>query len=189
MAAKPIALRGILFHSNHFISAPKRRCLPFLSSIMQKFLVVISLLLATTLSVYAQQPATPTAPSVNPFASTAHADTVRAVHQLFRKRRIGGIVWSAIGGAAAIQVLAASVSSSNSSGTYSSSGNYSRSSNSSNAGGTAVGILVFGGIPAGIGIGKLSRFSSSHERAIIASYEQGQALPHYVKRRLRKFIR
>lgn len=153
---------------------------------MRKFLIVGSLLLSISLSAYAQQPAAPTAPNPTWASSTPHTDTVRAVHRLFRKRRVGGIVWAAIGGAFTVQILAASIGGSNNSTSTSS---YNTSSNSSNPAGTAVGVIVLGGIPAGIGIGKLSRFSSARERAILANFEKGQALPHYVQRRIRQFVR
>ncbi|MFD2718076.1 hypothetical protein ACFST9_05080 [Hymenobacter monticola] len=129
---------------------------------MKKQLLCAGFFLSLALPAFAQQPV--------PSAIPSRADSVQAVHRLFSKHRTGGIVWSIIGAAAAGRIAGAAAGG-NSSG---------------NGGGTAVGILVFGGVPAGIGIGKLVRFSNGREDAAVRSLEAGKGLPHYVQRRLKK---
>lgn len=128
---------------------------------MKKTLLTIGLALSASLSALAQQPAATT-----PAAS--QADTVQAVRQMFSKRRTGGWIWTAIGAAAAVRVVTASVS-----------------EGDGNAGGTALGAVVLGGVPAAIGVGKLARFSMEKEDAVLGAYGPGKPLPKYVRRRLK----
>ncbi|GAB3578948.1 hypothetical protein [Hymenobacter daeguensis] len=127
---------------------------------MKKQLFVLGLMLSTGIHSYAQQSAST--------GAALHADTVQAVHRMFGKHRTGGIVWTIIGAAFAGRIAGASAG------------------GSGNGSGTVVGIVALGGIPAGIGVGKLVRFSAGREDAAISAYEQGKALPHYVQRRLKK---
>ncbi len=85
--------------------------------------------------------------------------------QLFKRRRSGGGIWVVGGGLALIRILASAASS------------------SASAGGTAISVLV-GGIPVGIGIGKLTRFSSAREEAVLAEYSRTDQLPYYVEKRI-----
>jgi hypothetical protein len=94
-------------------------------------------------------------------------DTIQAVHQLFSKHRTGGWIWTGVGAAFATRILIAGAS-------------------ESNASGTAVGTTVFGGIPAAIGVGKLTRFSEAKEAMVADYYQKTKRLPPYVQRRLKK---
>ncbi|MBF9143739.1 hypothetical protein [Hymenobacter properus] len=126
---------------------------------MKKQILCLGLLLGLGLPAFAQQ-AVPT-------ATLSRADSAQAVHRLFSKHRTGGIVWAVIGAAFTGRIAGAAAS------------------GSGNAGGAVVGILALGGVPAGIGVGKLVRFSGSREAAAISALEAGKGLPHYVQRRLR----
>ena len=101
-------------------------------------------------------------------------DTVRAIHNMFSKHRTGGIIWTAIGSAFAVRIVSVAANSGATDGF------------SSTAAGTAVGVALFGGLPAGIGIGKLTRFGSTREKRIAGEYEAGKTLPTYVQHRLKK---
>lgn len=101
------------------------------------------------------------------------ADTVQAVRHLFQRHRTGGWIWTAVGGAAAVRIITVAASS-NSSGSF-----------SSTAGGTVVGVGLLGGVPAGIGIGKLARFSNAKEEQVVTLYEKSGILPPYVRKRLK----
>jgi hypothetical protein len=140
---------------------------------MKKHLLVAGLAWAPFFSAYAQQPAVLVAATPGLPTMSTRADTVRAVHTMFRKHRTGGIIWASIGAAFAARIVVVAASSNSDAA-------------SSTAGGTAVGVAVLGGVPAGIGISKLARFSTTREFAVISAYEQGKALPTYVSRRLRK---
>ena len=138
-----------------------QRIAPFL------FLVTFSLPAAA-------QQVTPVIPAPNP----SHADTVRAVQRIFQKHRTGGWIWTTIGGILALRIATVAISSS-SSGSF-----------SSNTGGTLTGLGVFGGIPAGIGVGKLTRFSQMKEAQVISLYAKSEILPPYIRRRLKpKYFR
>ena len=102
-------------------------------------------------------------------SSLTRADTIRAVNNMFRRHRIGGIVWTAIGAAFTVQVAGASAAGSG-----------------GNASGTVVGIAVFGGIPAGIGISKMVRFGAARQAEALHAYDESRPLPHYIQRRLKK---
>ncbi|WP_187632061.1 hypothetical protein [Hymenobacter lutimineralis] len=112
------------------------------------------------------------APAPRPAAT--HADTVQALHHLFAKHRTGGWIWTTIGGLFAVRIATVAAASSSS------------GSLSSNTGGTIVGIGLFGGVPAGIGIGKLARFSKANEEQTVVLYDKAGILPPYVRTRLRK---
>ena len=136
---------------------------------MKKQLLLASLLTAATFNAQAQQAA---APASAPVTSASRADTVQAIHQLFRKHRTGGVIWSTIGAAFAVRIITVA-STSNSDAA------------SGTAAGTAVGVGIFGGVPAGIGVGKLLRFSTGRETDAVTACEQGKTLPTYVQRRLK----
>ncbi len=93
---------------------------------------------------------------------------MQAIHQLFSKHRTGGWLWTGVGAAFATRILVSSAS-----------------EGFSNAGGTFVGTALLGGIPAGIGIGKLSRFSEGTEEQVVAMYQKSKLLPSNIKRRLK----
>ena len=111
-----------------------------------------------------------TSPPASPISRPTMAptsDTIQAVHQLFSKHRTGGWIWTGVGAAFATRILIAGAS-------------------ESNASGTAVGTAVFGGIPAAIGVGKLTRFSEAKEAMVADYYQKTKRLPPYVQRRLKK---
>lgn len=118
---------------------------------------------------FAQQPATATPAGITTPTATK-SDTIQAVRVLFSKRRTGGWVWSTIGAVAAVRIATASAS----------------GDSGGNAAGAALSVVVVGGIPAGIGIGKLTRFSQMKEDAVITAYAQSKTLPNYVSRRLKR---
>lgn len=136
-----------------------------------KKLVLSSLTLCLSVAAFAQQPA-PENQTTTPSTATK-ADTAQAVRVLFAKRRTGGWVWTAIGSAFALRVATVAANSS-SSGSF-----------SSTTGGTIVGVGLLGGVPAGIGISKLTRFSKAKEDAVLTVYSQSKTLPPYVSRRLK----
>ncbi|GGF17200.1 hypothetical protein [Hymenobacter cavernae] len=127
---------------------------------MIKTVLLTGALFLTTANIYAQQTITP-------------ADTVNAVQRLFQKHRTGGWVWTTIGAAFAVRIASVAAASSATDGF------------ASTTGGTIVGVGVFGGVPAGIGISKLTRFSKSKEEQVVALYNQSGILPPYVRKRLK----
>lgn len=132
---------------------------------MKKQLLILSFVLATALNVRAQRSTS---------QAFSRADTVRAIHKMFNKHRTGGIIWTAVGGAFAVRIITVAANSGATGGF------------SSTTAGTATGVALFGGIPAVIGIRKLTRFSGAREGSIISEYEAGKALPAYVQRQLKK---
>ena len=132
---------------------------------MKKQLLVLGLLLGGSVTSFGQK---------SDSVSFTRTDTVRAVHSIFSKHRTGGWIWTAIGSAFAIRIASVASSSAATDGF------------TSTPAGTAVGVGLFGGIPAAIGINKLARFSAGREKAVISEYEAGKALPHYIQRRLKK---
>lgn len=131
---------------------------------MHKQLLVAFLLFGLSCKVSAQIVATPT--------PVSKQDTTQAVHTLFQKHRTGGWIWTAIGGAFAVRIISATASSDSDVG--------------GNTGGTVVGVAVLGGVPAGIGIGKLTRFSKAKEEQTVQLYEKSAILPPYVQKRLKR---
>jgi len=94
---------------------------------------------------------------------------VQAIHRLYSKRRTGGWIWTGVGAAFTGRILGSSAA-----------------EGFSNAGGTVVGTLVLGGVPAAVGIGKLSRFSQNTEDQVVAMYQKTKMLPSTVQRRLKR---
>ncbi len=137
---------------------------------MLKQLLTLSLFFSTFFGAAAQTvaSASPIVPRPNPLAATS-SDTVQAIHRLYSKHRTGGWIWTGVGAAFAGRILGSSAA-----------------EGFSNAGGTVVGTLVLGGVPAAIGIGKLSRFSQSTEDQTVAMYQKTKLLPSTVKRRLKR---
>ena len=86
--------------------------------------------------------------------------------QLFKRRRTGGIIWSAIGALNLSRVLVGAASA------------------PGNAGGVVIGALVGGGIPLGIGLGKFSCFSATREEEALYEYSRSRQFPEYVERRI-----
>ena len=117
---------------------------------------------------HAQSTAEPEAQAVR----FSRADTVQAVQQVFHKHRTGGWIWTTIGSLFAVRIASVAVSSSS-------------DALAGSTGGTVVGIAVLGGVPAGIGIGKLTRFSHEKEEQTIAFYQKSGILPPYVRKRLK----
>ena len=138
---------------------------------MPKLFLSSLLVLACATQLQAQTPDAPAATqsAAAAVASTMTPDSVSAVRKLFQQRRTGGGVLSAIG-IGATGAIARGLSSGDAGG---------------NAGGAILSVAVIGGIPAGVGISKLVRFSKPREEAIVAAYQQGKPLPSYVRRRLK----
>jgi hypothetical protein len=137
---------------------------------MHKHLLTLSLFFSTFSLATAQTTpsASATIARTNPTLVTS-ADTVQAIHRLFSKHRTGGWLWTGIGAAFATRILVTSAT-----------------EGFANAGGTVVVTAVLGGIPAGIGIGKLSRFNEDTESQVVAMYQKSKLLPNNIKRRLKR---
>jgi hypothetical protein len=115
---------------------------------------------------------------------TSRADSALAVHRLFQRRRTSGKILTI--GAVPVALGAAFA------GAMISVYNYYGNSGSPKpfVDGIAVGVTLSGLLPGIIGIPQLIRFKKKREKAIISAYEQGEALPVYVRRRLKpKFFR
>ncbi|SET81655.1 hypothetical protein SAMN04487998_2874 [Hymenobacter actinosclerus] len=102
-------------------------------------------------------------------AQTPAADSAQAVQNLFKQRRTGGAVFTAIG-VGATGAIIRGASSGDSGG---------------NAGGAIVSALALGGVPLGVGIGKTVRFSKTREAEIVAGYSAGKPIPRDIRRRLK----
>ncbi len=137
---------------------------------MHKYLLTLSLFISTFSFANAQTAPSASATIARPnLALVTSADTVQAIHRLFSKHRTGGWLWTGIGAAFATRILVTSAT-----------------EGFANAGGTVVGTAVLGGIPAGIGINKLSRFSEDMEDQVVAMYQRNKLLPNNIKRRLKR---
>ncbi|MCC3151591.1 hypothetical protein Q3A66_02040 [Hymenobacter sp. BT770] len=108
-------------------------------------------------------------------ASTTHADTVAAVHFLFRamRREADEVTIVGLSAAAAFVFLAVGLQ------------NWGRSEKDYTAP-TILGAAIIGGGPALLASGKRRRFSEQQERTVIDAYNQGGALPANITSRLRK---
>jgi hypothetical protein len=135
-----------------------------------------------------------TTPTMAPPAARTAADTVRALHRLFqRRRRTGGYL---VSGAVAADLVLAGVSAA------------SENSESKGSGGSGYGnftgsgpLIQFGmggyallwGVAlapvAGVGVQQLIAYNARHEAKIIASYERTHQLPARWQRRVRKHLR
>lgn len=128
---------------------------------------------------HAQTPATP-APSTLEL-SAGRRDTLGAVANLYERRRKGGRTWIYIGlggSLAFVRALSGTSTDTNSPvGTV---------RTRPNTGGLALVFGTFVGIPAAIGIGKVSRFSEAKENEVDRAYRSGQPLPRSISRRLAK---
>jgi hypothetical protein len=138
---------------------------------MPRTLLPIMLVIAFVSEARAQTPAVPAATqsAAAAVASTAAPDSALAVGNLFRQRRTGGWIWTAIGGISTIRTAVAS----------------SHPDVGGNAGGKVLGVVALGGIPVGVGISKLARFSYAREEEILKNYQEGKPLPRYIRRRLK----
>jgi len=139
-------------------------------------------------------PPAPVAVGAPPTARTA-ADTVRALHRLFqRRRRTGGYL---VSGAIAADLVLAGVSTvsenneiRNSSGGGGGYGNYGGSGPLLQFG--MGGFALLWGVAlapvAGVGVQQLIAYSPRHEAKVIASYERTHQLPARWQRRVRKHL-
>jgi len=142
---------------------------------MNRYLLSILLALGGSSYASAQQPV---APASSAISTISRADTTQAIHALFSRHRTGGWIWTAIGGAFAVRIVSVAINS-----------NVTQGFTSTSAG-TVVGVGLFGGIPAVVGLRKLVRFSKIKEKQIITLYENSNTLPPYVERRLKtKYFR
>jgi hypothetical protein len=132
---------------------------------MHKHLLVSALIFGISTSAFAQaqntQPLTST-----PIVTTSPAvssDTVQAIHQLFKSHRTGGFILT--GGAVIFTRIAISKVGTVPAGVF---------------------VVIFGGIPAVIGFGKIVRFSVSKEAKIVSNFEKNKTLPNAIRRRLKR---
>ena len=152
---------------------------------MKPLLLFLSLLGWVTLPLRAQQApvveAAQTEKSASPplgallVASTAHADTVAAVHSLFKALRFEADVVTVVGLSAATAFVFCSVALQE----------WGRSKEDYTAP-TVLGAAILGGGPALLASGKNKRFSEQQEKAVIEAYNQGRALPANISSRLSK---
>ena len=110
--------------------------------------------------------------------STGHQDTLRAIDNMFERRRNGGKKWLYVAGAGTLAFLRAATA------TPTSPNPYVKPSGPDPAG-LALIFGIFTGIPGAIGIGKLVRFSETKQQVIEESYRNGKALPRSVSSRLK----
>lgn len=125
---------------------------------------------------HAQATPLPTSPKL----TVTSGDTIRAVQHLFERRRQGGKNWlyiSVSGLLGVARVLA--------SPTTTTVNGY-QTKSEVDGGAAAVFGLGFLGLPAGIGAGKLVRFSDKRETEVINTYATTHRLPGAVRRRLRR---
>jgi len=159
-------------------------------------LTLLFLLLAGPVSAQDSAPATaPPAlapPVLTPVAKTA-ADTVRAIHRLYAKRRrVGGIL--TVGAIGADIALAAVSAANENQGTSSSGG----SGYGYFSGSRPLFQLGFGGFAAiygivaapviGVGIQQLIAYGPRREAKTVAAYETTHRLPRKIQRQLRKHL-
>lgn len=145
-------------------------------------LLVSSLFFADVLA--QTRPPAPAAPLVAArVVSMGHRDTVAAVNQLFERRRRGGRRWMLVaiaGGTAAVLSIRGTNSTTNTPA-----GPITTSTGLA-GGAAALTLLAYTGIPAVVGVSKLSRFDERHQQAVIKFYNAGQPLPRYIGQRLRR---
>lgn len=142
---------------------------------MQKLVLYLFLSLFLSTAALAQQPAAPGRSEL----SVGRRDTLRAVRNLFERRRTGGRRWLYVTGGGMLAVTRALL---NAGSTTNGVRTTSEMRGPETA--TAFGLLV--GLPAAIGVGKLVRFSDKREEAMTVPYTVGQPLPRAIARRLRK---
>jgi hypothetical protein len=142
---------------------------------MQKIVLFLlfSFYLATT--VLAQQQPAPGHTEL----TAGRRDTLRAVRNLFERRRTGGRRWLYASGGGVLAVTRALISANSTT-------NGVRTTSEVKASDVATLFGVVVGLPAAIGIGKLVRFSDKREEAITVPYATGQPLPRRIARRLRR---
>jgi hypothetical protein len=142
---------------------------------MQKLVLFLLFSFCFATTVLAQQ-----RPALGHTEPTAgRRDTLRAVRNLFERRRAGGRRWLYVTGGGVLAVTRALISSNSTT-----SGVQTTSEVGGSEVATAFGLLV--GLPAAIGVGKLVRFSDKREEAITVPYTIGQPLPRPIARRLRR---
>ena len=137
-------------------------------------LQLLLVLVVFTARAHAQTPDAPTVPPLGAItaatpAPRAAADSALAVRNLFQKRRTGGAVFTTIGTGFSLAILRGLAS----------------GSTGGNAAGGVASIAVLGLLPAGVGVGKLTRFSKVREEEIVTAYGQGKPLPSTIRRRLK----
>jgi hypothetical protein len=143
---------------------------------MQKLVLCLFISICFASTALAQQSAAPARTEL----TTGRRDTLRAVRNLFERRRAGGRRWLYVTGGGVLAMARVLVSSNSTTST----GVYTKSEVPSSEVATSFGLLV--GLPAAIGVGKLVRFSDKREEAITVPYTTGRPLPKGIARRLRK---
>lgn len=105
--------------------------------------------------------------------SVGKRDTLRAISNLFERRRKGGKRWAYIGGVGLLTMVRALTST--------------RSDGSSlDPGGAAIIAGAFVGVPAAASLGNLLGYSEKRENEVDRIYRSGQPLPKTIQHRLKK---
>ena len=122
----------------------------------------------------------PAAATTAPVAaiSAGRQDTARALGSMFARHRKGGRVWLYIAGAGTLVFVRAATATPTSSSPY-------VTPSKPDPAGLAVVFGVVAGLPAGIGVSKLVRFSEAKEAALEQEYRSGKRLPRGMARRLK----
>ena len=105
--------------------------------------------------------------------AVAHTDTLRAIGNLFERRRKGGQKWAYASGAS-ILAMVRILTSTPKNGTQTDAGEVA----------AITGIMV--GISTGISIGNLTAYSEKKEAAVDQAFRSGQPLPKRIRQRLKK---
>ena len=149
--------------------------------ILKKLLFPVTLLVsfvaaAQTVPVISPSPALPASSAL----SVGKGDTLRAMNNLFARRRQSGLTWMLVtaGGLGLLARAAANPDTRTVNGVIVSS--------EPNTGAMAVIAVGLVGVPALLGVGKLVRFSHGKQQAAEQTIRSGQRLPRYVSRRLRR---
>lgn len=152
---------------------------------MKLFLLLLSFITLFSITAHTQNPSIiNTAPTEKPVitslsgaqaAKAAHADTIAAVHFLFKSRRNSACVLTGVSLFAAMTFVYISVALQ---GWGRSEKDYTLP--------TIAGAAIIGGGPVLLESGKLHRFSTEREKMVIAAYEERNILPIDIRIRLHK---
>ena len=148
--------------------------------VLNKLLFLVALLVPFVAPAQTVPVTTPSMASPVPSAlSVGKSDTLRAMNNLFARRRQGGLTWMLVtaGGLGALARAAANPDTRTVNGVVVSSDPNTRAMVA------IAGGLV--GVPALLGVGKLVRFSHGKQQAAEQAIRSGKPLPHYISRRLR----
>ncbi|MBD2769939.1 hypothetical protein IC235_18780 [Hymenobacter sp. BT664] len=137
---------------------------------MRRILLVLLVLACSAQQVMAQNTPLSASPAE---LSAGKRDTLRAIGNLFERRRKSGKRWTYVGVVGVLAMVRALTST--------------RSDGSSlNAGGAAIIAGAFVGVPAAASLGNLLVYSEEHEDEVDRAYRAGQPLPKRIRHRLKK---